>query len=550
MIADAFVDLLKANLSELSLTRADSSIAGQHLGYRCYIFDSRISRRIACIRAPKAGDPKRGQLLLALERATRATEVGILSIPHSYRIIAPSGSHAALTNANRGVIGISIFDGHRELCVLPIESIATNRPLMVTCERLLLEAARDRPDRDVNRLECALFQTIDLWYRRNPVPQVRRLFRGSELVELADVTYERIGSALRLAVKWMLANLTPQGELPYKYWPSCGTFSSANNAIRQFMSTWCLGAMSKYFSDQSIGTAASLNLSFNLNRHLQCQGDHAIINDDGAIKLGAIAIASIAIRHSPMRQELAMTEKQLNDTIMRLWNNNGRFYTFICPDYRFDDNQNFYSGEALLAWAYQICHDHEYEILPRFMRSVRHYQSWHRSHRNPAFVPWHTQAYALVWELTEEPILRESIFHMNDWLLEMQQWDRSPFVDMMGRFYDPKHPEYGPPHASSTGVYLEGLADAYGIARKCGDTVRMKKYAVAIHRGLRSVLQLQFSSDVSQYYVNHRERTLGGIKTNVYDNTIRIDNIQHCAMAMLKVLMLADDVLLAPSTRG
>ncbi len=125
---------------------------------------------------------------------------------------------------------------------------------------------------------------------------------------------------------------------------------------------------------------------------------------------------------------------------------------------------------------------------------------------------------------------------MNDWLLPYQQWDQiSAFPDAQGRFYDPDKP-YGPPHASSTGVYLEGLIDAFRLARSIGDEHRARRYALIIRRGLRNVMQLQYSSLQECAALPNPEMTLGGVRTTEYNNVIRVDNVQHNLMAVLKIL--------------
>jgi hypothetical protein len=136
------------------------------------------------------------------------------------------------------------------------------------------------------------------------------------------------------------------------------------------------------------------------------------------------------------------------------------------------------------------------------MRSFRYYRDWHLGENlNPASVPWHTQAYFMVWQETRDPELKDFIFEMNDWLLSIQQGPEDvPYADMAGRFYAP-HGRYSPPHASSTGVYLEGLSDALRLARAVGDSERTEKYDAAIRLGLRSLLQLQFDGDADAFYV-------------------------------------------------
>ncbi len=107
----------------------------------------------------------------------------------------------------------------------------------------------------------------------------------------------------------------------------------------------------------------------------------------------------------------------------------------------------------------------------------------------------------------------------------------------MGRFYVPGN-VFGRPHASSTGIYLEGLIDAFWLARELGDIKRTENYRVAILRGLRSLMQLQYADQNNLFYVSGSQQkyALGGIRTNNYDNTVRIDNVAHGLAAMIKVL--------------
>jgi hypothetical protein len=126
---------------------------------------------------------------------------------------------------------------------------------------------------------------------------------------------------------------------------------------------------------------------------------------------------------------------------------------------------------------------------------------------------------------------------MNDWLVDtMQEHSRVAYDDTLGRFYDPVSNKYGPPHASSTGVYLEGLIDAFAMARELGDKEHQEKYRRAIVLGLRSSMQLQFADDIDLFFVHDRERVRGGMRTTVYDNRIRVDNVQHVLMGVQKIV--------------
>ena len=162
-----------------------------------------------------------------------------------------------------------------------------------------------------------------------------------------------------------------------------------------------------------------------------------------------------------------------------------------------------------------------------------YYRDYFWNNPNPAFVPWHTQAATILFRLTGDSTLRDYIFDMNDWLLPHQQWGGTLDLDYWGRFYSPDKP-YGNPHASATGVYLEGLVDALVLAREIGDERRAEAYDRAIQRGIRSMAQLQYQDEIDAFYVLKKDRVIGAVRTESANNEIRIDNLQHGLMALLK----------------
>ena len=85
------------------------------------------------------------------------------------------------------------------------------------------------------------------------------------------------------------------------------------------------------------------------------------------------------------------------------------------------------------------------------------------------------------------------------------------------------------------------LADAYAIAVALSDTERTESYRRAIVRGLRSLMQLQFVDSVDLFDVSRREAVEGGLRTTVYDNEIRVDNVQHAWMAVRRILDVMPD---------
>ena len=366
------------------------------------------------------------------------------------------------------------------------------------------------------------------------------MFRGNRVVDIEMINGGSVLSCAQAMTRWIAAQVDESGAANYKYWPSRGACAPSNNAIRQWMATVCLGRAARSFGSEPLATIAAKNLTYNLSTTYQTDGKQSYIWMNGSAKLGAAALAALAILESPQRKHYLNEEYALHSMIYSLGNADGSFDTFYIPRER-KDNQNFYSGEALLFLAARYSFSRNPEELKRIMAAFQYYRTWHLQNRNPAFVPWHTQAYFLVWKITKDEVLKDFIFEMNDWLLSMQQWESVEFTDMQGRFYDPARPYFGPPHASSTGVYLEGLIDAFAIAKELGDQARAENYRVAIVRGIRSLMQLQYKDAVDCFYVKHVNRVLGGVRTTVYDNTIRIDNVQHGLMALLKIISRFSD---------
>ena len=436
-------------------------------------------------------------------------------------------------NLDRGILGMRVELADRgPLLVSPTPMIADN----TTFVRVIERARED----GLEPMRVVLFEAtqflVDLDGRR-VIPMVR----GAEPVPAASVTVDAAASLGDGMGDWLFGQLGEDGRLVYEYWPSRGEESDANNMIRQWMATVAMTRVANQGTDQALLRRVAQNIDYNVAiSYSEEDGLGLIADPDGDVKLGAVALAALAISQHPERERWRSQEDALRRTVDRLWQPDGSFRTFYRPADR-TDNQNFYPGEALLLWA-TILEENpgDRQLRERFMASFRHYREWHRDQPNPAFVPWHTMAYEKVWRLTEDAELRDFMFEMNDWLLSVQQWESAPAPDVAGRFYDPDRPDYGPPHASSDGVYLEGLIAAYRVAERLDDRDRVERYRVAIGRGLRNLLQLQFADEVDMYYVSQRDRVAGGIRTNVYDNRIRLDNVQHGLMAVLDIIEAFD----------
>ena len=453
--------------------------------------------------------------------------------------VVPDMFGKSFFNNGRGRFGLEISVGNVVVHRVPAtDTIASNRSFEREVQRVI-EAAKRPAAQVLPELRFRRFHTEQLLIDLQELRAIR-LNRGSQLVAPEDVGPSCLAETIEGLCAWMRNNLHADGRMTYKYWPSRGAESKADNTIRQFMATVALGRIAARSGSPGDADAARRNLTRNFEAfYSEIDGLGTIIHD-GKGKLGAMALAALAVLEF---RENGLIGKETHDAefsrlkagIDALWQPDGSFRTFLVPANR-NDNQNFYPGEALLFWAALHRQTRDSDLAARCLTSFRHYRDWHFAQPNPALIPWHTQAYVMLYEDLGHAELAKFVFDRNDWLLGMQQWGGALSPDLWGRFFDPGHPEYGPPHASSTGVYLEGLADAWRLAQRLGDRPRSARYARALRRGLRNIRQLQFRDpNIDAFYVRRKKAVMGGLRTEVYNNEIRVDNVQHCLMALLKI---------------
>lgn len=484
------------------------------------------------------------QALRAVRQHQRATEASALMLSvggpsRELPLAEPAAWPRVDAPCRRGLFGYEIRlggDPSRAQMISPFELVACNRSVQKTFARsiaawgLTMEQAR-AGGVTLHEFETRRFR-LDL--SRAGTPAIS-LVRGTRPVPLEEVTQASVVKLQGLLSDYLVRSVKPDGRMVYLYYPSRGAEDrTRNNAIRQWMATRCLIRVWQRRGSDALFQRIRKNIDYNLKTMYAEEGQLGLILDRDKVKLGAVALAALALTESPFAAEFAPIRDRLAATIDRLWSQDGSFRTFYRPAGR-DDCQNFYPGEALLFWAKRILASSDSDLLARFQHSFRHYRAWHQENRNPAFIPWHTQAYFIVWEITRDAALADAIFAMNDWLRDLQQWETAPHPDCQGRFHDPDRP-FGPPHASSTAVYLEGLADAFALARLSGERERLGRYRTTILRGLRNLAQLTFKDDVDMFYITRRDAVRGGVQTTEYDNAIRVDNVQHALTAIEKIL--------------
>lgn len=432
----------------------------------------------------------------------------------------------------RGLTGLKLVSDIGCSIVTPKEIVERNLPFekaaALACRRLIGGDGND----------CSAVPGINLYVFDSEVfitsqyeEGVTSLYRGNKFQDF-NVTVDDINKSFMLAKKWIINNVNEDGYFTYLYYPSSGIYpEDKNNMIRQFMASRLLAEFSQ--EDESLIPKHRKNLDYILaNWYNESDGKGYVYFRDGS-KLGATGMLLRVIAASPLYDEYKEYAHKLYLSIKELQEETGELHAWIiAPDREYDEDYllTFYSGESILGVIELYETDPKEEYLETAILSQNFYIDRYigeiEKYYYPAYVPWHTQSLYKIYRVTGNMTYADSIFFLNDEVLKIQNLNGVPYKDYEGRFYDPVHPEYGTPHSSSDGVYAEGIAYAYGLAKELNYTGREKFYYDRFMLASKNLIRLQFDG-VNMYYLTRPERVEGAIRSGVSNNVIRTDTTQH-----------------------
>ena len=370
----------------------------------------------------------------------------------------------------------------------------------------------------INRLDTVVFKA-----ERNK--EITDLYRFNILVDQKEIKQKSILESLTLAKDWALNNINSKTNLlEYTYYPSRDAYASNNQHTRQLATLWALTELREFLKTKELDSLIQSTFNHYLANERTKDGyAYLAIDENPSIAFNAFMIMSLL--NSNIAQKAALLDKLAQGILSRQ-----------LPDGSYRTNFNsdkitgidYYPGEAMLSLMkiYKATKNTAY--LDSVKKAFPYYRKYWRNKKNSAFIPWHTQAYYLLYQETADPELAEFIFEMNDWLIDHYQIYRSAYLDKIGGF--PKKI----PGGTVTAVYLEGINDAYALAVEKQDRRHKEKYGRSIAWGTRFILQSQFN-EKNSFYLENPKRAIGGIRITLMDNIQRVDSVQHSVMALLKV---------------
>jgi hypothetical protein len=141
---------------------------------------------------------------------------------------------------------------------------------------------------------------------------------------------------------------------------------------------------------------------------------------------------------------------------------------------------------------------------------------------------WMSKAYAAAFLATKKRPYADFVLRINDNLLAAQRRPGERYPDKIGSFFRTGG-------SYNTGVFAESLCEGFRVAAALKDERRLRAYGDAIFLASRFLLQCQYRPE-NTFTAPNPAMALGGMRTSVYDTSIRVDAVQHAGCALLKTL--------------
>ena len=360
------------------------------------------------------------------------------------------------------------------------------------------------------------------------------IYRGIPLVELELLTKDKIFKSIIAASDWQLKMQKEDGSYEYLFNPTTGYYSNTNNLIRQALAASSMANAYQITNNENYLYSSKKNINFILS-HLKQNGNVAYLELNNESILGAVAITVIAILELPDYKKYEKELNLLSNFLLSMQRADGSFKTYYNSNQ--SDDFDFYPGETLLAFVrlYKKTDDNKY--LYAVEKSFPFYRKYFGRVKHASFIRWQISAFYEMYEITKNKEYADFVFEMADWIVKQQYGEEdAPYPDFIGGFE-----QMGGIPGATTPVYVEGISDAYKLAKIVKDENRIKKYGKSLKLASRFILQLQFD-DFNAYYLVHPEKAIGAIKGSLIFNGLRIDYTSHSIVALMKIYSIYEDI--------
>jgi len=317
--------------------------------------------------------------------------------------------------------------------------------------------------------------------------------------------------------EWIKNNINPKTQrLEYVYYPESDRYTNDNDETRQIGALWTITKTQSYLKRHDLDGLIQRSLDYYLSflvTSQDAQSAYLKINNKVLINNNALMIITLLNAQYPQRDTIV---RQLARGILNLQNKDGSYS---------GDMEGISSGEAMFSLMSLYSKTKDQAYLDSVRRAFYFYKTYWEQ-KKYFFIHWQTQALTLFYNETKNPEVLKFIFDMNDWMIDKYQIVKNNDPRQIGGI-----PQVNP-SSSNTAAMLEGLSDAYALAKREQNIPHIKLYERAVRLALQFVLNLQVRGDNT--FIN-ASRATGGYMFSFFDQSEKISNAIHSLNALIKI---------------
>ena len=359
-----------------------------------------------------------------------------------------------------------------------------------------------------------------------------RLYCGLTRLADSDVTAERLDSAIGLLERLVRRRARRDAWFAFEYLPSAEQFSEENSLFGQFQAAAALGRYGRL-----VGSRPCVEMSERLTAAAQSFAQPlapnisalAVVSTKDAPPLATTALYLSLVAGFPSA-ETTVKPAELADAIRLVQDpSSGRFTITFPPEPPGEGRPEaaIYAVQALLDFAGRAPND---DIDRRVRLAVRHYANYLAKLPSRALAAALPPAMTAAYARRPDPPVSDLLLAAGDWLAAQQvrrEWRTAQ--EMLGAIVDPQDAQID----AGTAPCLIALCDAWAMARRLGDRNRETRYAEAVRRAARFVMQLQFRPEEC-FYLGDSEDVLGGVRRCPWDHRLRVDDSALALLALTR----------------
>ncbi|MCB9851830.1 MAG: hypothetical protein H6819_01940 [Phycisphaerales bacterium] len=385
--------------------------------------------------------------------------------------------------------------------------------------------------------------SLHLW-QPDAKAKPERLIRGELLVRPDAVTPDNVDAAIKRTGDYLLYRQNSNGAFSHEYVPSADRYLNKSDALVQLRSLYGMSRLAAYRKDAKSeqgaanGIAAFSRYLEDLNFQISTQEGAKVAPGGGRIlyipghenHLESTAYLMLSMASVPDHATYEPEMRGLTKTLLYAQLSDGSMRLILgkAPEGPPTAKEDRAGATALAALAQRYALTKDANIDTVMLETLGYYTSRANDLSADASA-WLIRAYAQQYTQTGQPRYEAFVFMMADRFASLQLTpESSPSPELWGAIA----PSKSISAEAKTALYVSALSDALRVARRTGDTERVRVYEQAVSLGTRFIMQLEFS-ETGAYYVRSKLDVVGGIRSKPWDANLRAD---LCAFGVVTLI--------------